>query len=303
MATVLVIDDDRSVLRLIQNAFQDDPDIKVNTAAAAEEGFALLQEEPPDVVLLDVMLPDRPGMEAFRQIRRVDAKLPVIFITVGGESDTVIEAMKLGAFDFLLKPLDLARVREVVGQALEMRRLMHVPVRVHGQAADETNGDSLVGRAPEMQDVYKAIGRVAPQDVTVLILGESGTGKELVARAIYHHSTARQGPLFGRQLRGAARNTAGKRTIWPRAGSFTGTTSQHIGKFEQCTGGTLFLDEVGDMSPLMQSKVLRVLQEQQFERVGGTQTIQPTCGSSPPRTAIWKTWWPRANSARTCTTD
>lgn len=274
MSTVLVIDDDRSVLKLIQNAFEEEPDIKVNTAGAVEDGFALLQQEPPDVVLLDVMLPDGSGLEAYQRIRATDAKLPVIFITVGSTSDTVIEAMSMGAFDYLLKPLDLARVRELVGQALEMRRLMHVPVRLHGQPNLGTNGDSLVGRASQMQEVYKAIGRVAPQDVAVLILGESGTGKELVARAIYHHSKRDEGPFLAVNCAALTETLLESELFGHEKGSFTGATTQRIGKFEQCTGGTLFLDEVGDMSPVMQSKVLRALQDQTFERVGGTQTIK-----------------------------
>src|SRR5205085_2458071 len=183
--------------------------------------------------------------------------------------------MKLGAYDYLLKPLDLARVRELVSQAIEMRRLMHVPVRVqNGHEEEATNGDSLVGRAAQMQDVYKAIGRVAPQNVTVLIRGESGTGKELVARAIYHHSDRSEGPFLAVNCAALTETLLESELFGHEKGSFTGATSQRVGKFEQCSGGTLFMDEVGDMSPVMQSKVLRVLQEQQFERVGGTQTIR-----------------------------
>ena len=227
-----------------------------------------------DVVLLDVMLPDVSGLEAYQEIQKIDPKLPVVFITVGGTSDTAIEAMKLGAYDYLLKPLDLQRVRELVGQALEMRRLMHVPVNMQNQGDVPINGESLVGRTPEMQDVYKAIGRVASQNVTVLIRGESGTGKELVARAIYHHSTRAKGPFLAVNCAALTETLLESELFGHEKGSFTGATSQRVGKFEQCSGGTLFLDEVGDMSPLMQSKVLRVLQDQQFERVGGTQTIK-----------------------------
>src|SRR5262245_3226668 len=196
MPTVLLIDDDRSVVHLVEKALADQSGIKVVAANAAQDGMSRLKERSPDVVLLDVMLPDISGLEAYRQIREVDSKLPVVFITAGGTSDTAIEAMKLGAFDYLLKPLDLARVRDLVGQALEMRRLMSVPVRVEHHEGETANGDSLVGRTPEMQEVYKAIGRVAPQNVTVLIRGESGTGKELVARAIYHHSDRSGGPFL-----------------------------------------------------------------------------------------------------------
>ena len=218
MATVLVIDDDRSVVHLIENAFRDQSEVEVVAAPTAKQGMERLKGGSVDVVLLDVMLPDVSGLELYRQIHEVDGKLPVVFITVGGTSDTAIEAMKLGAYDYLLKPLDLARVRELVGQALEVRRFMHVPVELHDEGDVPVNGDSLVGRTPEMQEVYKAIGRVAPQNVAVLIRGESGTGKELVARAIYHHSVRSKGPFSGGQLRRAYGNVAGKRIVWPRKG-------------------------------------------------------------------------------------
>ncbi len=274
MATVLVIDDDRSVVHLIENAFRDQPDVEVVAASTAKQGLERLKSASVDAVLLDVMLPDLSGLDLYRQIHEVDGKLPVVFITVGGTSDTAIEAMKLGAYDYLLKPLDLARVRELVGQALEVRRFMHVPVELHDQGEVPVNGDSLVGRTPEMQEVYKAIGRVAPQNVAVLIRGESGTGKELVARAIYHHSERSKGPFLAVNCAALTETLLESELFGHEKGSFTGATSQRVGKFEQCSGGTLFMDEVGDMSPVMQSKVLRVLQDQQFERVGGTQTIR-----------------------------
>ncbi|HZZ28814.1 MAG TPA: sigma-54 dependent transcriptional regulator [Pirellulales bacterium] len=274
MPNVLVIDDDRSVVHLIEKAFSNQSEVEVISASSAADGIERMRQGSIDVVLLDIMLPDLSGLDAYRRLRDLDAKVPVVFITVGGTSDTAIEAMKLGAFDYLLKPLDLARVRELVGQALEMRRLMHVPVRVQSQDPNSANGDSLVGRTTQMQEVYKAIGRVASQNVAVLIRGESGTGKELVARAIYHHSDRASGPFLAVNCAALTETLLESELFGHEKGSFTGATSQRIGKFEQCSGGTLFMDEVGDMSPVMQSKVLRVLQEQKFERVGGTQTIQ-----------------------------
>ena len=274
MSTILVIDDDRSIVHLIQTAFHNQLDIKVINAPNALAGIELLKTADVDTVLLDVVLPDLSGLDAFQQIQAQNEKLPVIFITVGGTSDTAIEAMKLGAFDYLLKPLDLQKVRELVAKALEMRRLMHVPVTMQNQDIVQVNGDSLVGRTTEMQEVYKSIGRVAPQNVAVLIRGESGTGKELVARAIYHHSPRAKGPFLAVNCAALTETLLESELFGHEKGSFTGASSQRIGKFEQCTGGTLFMDEVGDMSPVMQSKVLRVLQDQQFERVGGTQTIK-----------------------------
>ncbi len=273
MPTILVIDDDRATLHLIREAFRE-ASVTVLTASAARSGLELVRERHPDLVLLDVMLPDMPGIEAFQNIKRLDARLPVIFITAGGTSDTAIEAMKGGAYDYLVKPLDLARVRELVQQALEMRRLMHEPVSLPGSPGEEDQEDRMVGRSPQILEVYKAIGRVAPQDVTVLIRGESGTGKELIARAIYQHSQRSGAPFLAVNCAAIPDALLESELFGHEKGSFTGADRQRIGKFEQSSGGTIFLDEVGDMSPLVQGKLLRLLQEQRFERVGGNQTIQ-----------------------------
>jgi two-component system nitrogen regulation response regulator GlnG len=279
MSRILVIDDDRSVRHLIAKAF-DDTDVEVMPAASAEEGLRLLSGSKPDAVLLDILLPEISGLDVFDRIRSVDTKLPVIFITSLSSSETAIKAMTLGAFDYLLKPLDLARIRDLVRQALEIRRLMSIPVELPGSRIKAGNGemaprrsDTLVGNSPQMQEVYKAIGRVAPQDVTVLIRGESGTGKELVARALYQHSPRVKGQFLAVNCAAIPDALLESELFGHEKGSFTGADQRRIGKFEQCSGGTLFLDEIGDMSSLVQSKVLRVLQSQQFERVGGNQTI------------------------------
>jgi DNA-binding NtrC family response regulator len=279
MSRILVIDDDRSVRHLITKAFED-TDVEVLPAASAEEGMRLLSESQSDAVLLDILLPETSGLDVFEKIRSTDAKLPVIFITSLSSSETAIKAMTLGAFDYLLKPLDLARIRDLVRQALEIRRLMNIPVEMPGANRAARNGarsgsqsDTLVGNSAQMQEVYKAIGRVAPQDVTVLIRGESGTGKELVARALYQHSTRLKGQFLAVNCAAIPDALLESELFGHEKGSFTGADQRRIGKFEQCSGGTLFLDEIGDMSPLVQSKVLRVLQSQQFERVGGNQTI------------------------------
>jgi two-component system nitrogen regulation response regulator GlnG len=278
MSQILVIDDDRSVRHLIAKAFEDS-DVQIIPAATAEEGMQLLDRGQFDVVLLDIMLPESSGLDLFERIHKVDSKLPVIFITSLSSSDTAIKAMTLGAFDYLLKPLDLARIRDLVRQAMEIRRLMSIPVDMPGARNARGNGesvnrsDTLVGNSPQMQEVYKAIGRVAPQDVTVLIRGESGTGKELVARALYQHSTRVKGQFLAVNCAAIPDALLESELFGHEKGSFTGADQRRIGKFEQCSGGTLFLDEIGDMSPLVQSKVLRVLQSQQFERVGGNQTI------------------------------
>jgi two-component system nitrogen regulation response regulator GlnG len=273
MSTILAIDDDRATLHLIRETFRESG-LTVLTADSAAKGLEQISNQHPDLVLLDVMLPDRTGIEAFESIKRLDKRLPVIFITAGGTSDTAIEAMKGGAFDYLVKPLNLDRVRELVQQALEMRRLMRVTVSLPGTSEDDTQTDHMIGRSPQILEVYKSIGRVAPQDVTVLIRGESGTGKELIARAIYQHSQRAEAPFLAVNCAAIPDALLESELFGHEKGSFTGADRQRIGKFEQCSGGTIFLDEVGDMSPLVQGKLLRLLQEQRFERVGGNQTIQ-----------------------------
>ena len=272
MPKVLAIDDDRAVLHMIRQSFKDS-DIEIATAGTVTEGLELLKRDSPDVVLLDIMLPEMSGLEAFQQIHKFDTKLPVVFITAAGDSDTAIEAMKVGAYDYVPKPLELPKVRRIIEQALETRRLMRVPVALPTAESPATDGDLLVGRSPAMLDVFKAIGRVAPQDVTVLIHGESGTGKELVARAIYQHSKRSRGPFLAVNCAAIPDSLLESELFGHEKGAFTGADSQRIGKFEQCSGGTIFLDEIGDMAPIVQGKVLRLLQDQKFERVGGNRTI------------------------------
>jgi two-component system nitrogen regulation response regulator GlnG len=272
MSGVLVIDDDRSVVHLIRAACRQ-LDVVVHAAEAADDGLTLLKKQQPDVLLLDIVLPGTTGIELFERIREIDERVPVIFITAGGESDTAIEAMKLGALDFLLKPLDVTRVKELVAQALEIRRLMETPVELPELNRSSGGDHQLIGRSPQMLEVYKAIGRVAPQAVAVLIRGESGTGKELIARAIYQHSLRRGKPFLAVNCAALPEMLLESELFGHEKGSFTGADHRRIGKFEQCNGGTIFLDEVGDMAPLVQAKLLRLLQEQRFERVGGNETI------------------------------
>ncbi|HEV3341081.1 MAG TPA: sigma-54 dependent transcriptional regulator [Pirellulales bacterium] len=271
---VLVIDDDRSVLHVFEQVFKES-DVSLLTAKTSAEGLAALVEAKPDVVILDIMLPDQSGLETIEQIYRRDPKVPVIFITSGGTSDTAIEAMKRGAYDYLLKPLDYVNVRALVERAIEIGRSMHVPVHVPEPTAPVVDpADVFIGRCAAMQEVYKAIGRVAPHDVTVLIQGESGTGKELVARAVYHHSQRAGARFLAINIAAVPDTLLESELFGHEKGSFTGAENKRIGRFEQCTGGTLFLDEIGDMTPLVQSKLLRLLQEQKFERVGGSETIE-----------------------------
>ena len=195
MGKLLVIDDEPNIRFSIEQVF-DGTDMRVLGAETAEEGLRLAEAESPDVVMLDIKLGNRSGLDVFHDLRRMDPKNLVIFITGYGTTETAIEAMKLGAYDYLVKPLDAEQIQKVVGQACEIRRLMHIPAIVEDGDRPEDQPDRLIGSGQAMQTVCKQIGRVAPQDVNVLILGESGTGKELVARAIYHHSRRGQSPFL-----------------------------------------------------------------------------------------------------------
>ncbi len=274
VSCILVIDDDRAVLHIFKQLFQQDG-AELLTARSAVEGLQLVRERAPEVVILDIMLPDRSGLDALAEIRQLDVKIPVILITAGGTSDTAIEAMKSGAYDYLVKPLDLAVVRKLVDEAVSAARLMRVAVNVPTAAATSSApADAFLGRSEAMQQVFKSIGRVAPHDVTVLIRGENGTGKELVARAIYHHSHRAAGKFMAVNIAAVPDTLLESELFGHEKGAFTGAEGRRIGRFEQCSGGTLFLDEIGDLPAQAQSKLLRLLQEQQFERVGGSETIQ-----------------------------
>ena len=274
MSSVLVVDDSPSTVCMLREALEE-VGIEVLSAGCGAEALQVIASRHPDVVILDIALPDQSGLASFERIQQLDSTIPVIFITALGTSDTAIEAMRLGALDYLLKPLDLENVREVVAQALRIRRFTHVPVRVNeADEGDATETDLLIGRCPAMQEVYKATGRVAKQNVNALILGESGTGKELVARAIYQHGPRSNKPFLAVNCAAIPETLLESELFGHEKGAFTGAATRRIGKFEQCNGGTLFLDEVGDMTPIMQSKVLRVLQDKRFERVGGNETIE-----------------------------
>ena len=272
MALALVVDDDRSLRYMVQVSLES-IQIEVLTAASAEEGLRLLKQHSPDVILLDIMLPDRSGLEILEELQAIDRRLPVIFVTADNGSNTAIEAMQRGAYDYVCKPLDLPQLNRLVQNAINSRQLMNMPVALTADLEENTNGRSFVGHSQEMLDVFKAIARVAAQDVPVLIRGESGTGKELVAQALYQHSHRRNQPFMAINCAALPDTLLESELFGHEKGSFTGADRRRIGKFEQCHGGTIFLDEVGDMALVVQGKVLRLLQDQRFERVGGNETI------------------------------
>jgi nitrogen regulation protein NR(I) len=272
MSSVLVVDDDPLILQAFDFLFPDGRHsiVKAECGRDAVEAFAKHQ---PDVVVTDVRLPDLDGLELVRRLQATGKKTPIILMTGFGTAEIAIEAMRLGAYDYVLKPIDPDQLIPVIDRAAVASRHMRAPLKIDANGEADAPSDALIGRSQAMQEVFKAIGRVAPLDVPVLILGESGTGKEMVARAIYHYSKRKDEKFLAVNCAAIPETLLESELFGHERGAFTGADRRRPGKFEQCDGGTLFLDEIGDMTPLMQTKMLRVLQEQQFERVGGAETI------------------------------
>ncbi len=273
MPKLIIIDDEPNLLYSLKKSLETDS-LEVITAGTAESGIAAVREHRPDAVLLDVRLPDMSGLDAFHCIHEIDARIPVIIITAYSTSETAIEAMKRGAFEYLLKPVEFENLLSTIHRALEISRMSRVPARFEIAGDGDANADQIVGRSPAMQEVYKSIGQVAPQDVNALILGETGTGKEMVARAIYQHSRRAERPFLAINCAALPENLLESELFGHERGAFTGADKRRIGKFEQVDKGTIFLDEIGDMTSTTQAKVLRLLQDGSFERVGSNETIQ-----------------------------
>jgi two-component system nitrogen regulation response regulator GlnG len=273
MDKLLLIDDEADVQYSFRRIF-DSPEIELITAASGEEGLKLIPKIQPDLVIMDVRMGGMNGLETLRRLRQTHTKLPVIMMTAYGTTQTAIEAMKLGAYDYLLKPFDVPKLKQIVTAALKAARDMKRVVSYQPLLESEDYELGIVGRSEGMQNVFKLIGQLASSDATALITGESGTGKELVARAIYHHSQRSERPFLAINCAAIPENLLESELFGHEKGAFTGAATQRIGKFEQSNRGTIFLDEIGDMTLATQTKILRVLQDGTFERVGGNQPIK-----------------------------
>src|SRR5580698_9505014 len=273
MSKLLLIDDEEDVRYSLQRIF-DSPEVELASAPSGEEGLKIISKFKPDLVLMDVRMGGINGLETLRKIRVVNPKLLVILMTAYGTTQMAIEAMKLGAYDYLLKPFDAVKIKELIANALKAARDMKQVVSYQPLLESEDYELGIVGRSEPMQQVFKLIGQVAASDATALITGESGTGKELVARAIYHHSDRAAQPFLAVNCAAIPEQLLESELFGHEKGAYTGATVQRIGKFEQCNKGTIFLDEIGDMTPATQTKILRVLQSGTFERVGGNAPIQ-----------------------------
>lgn len=273
---LLILDDDDSILQLLAAVFEDE-DVEIFLETDSEAAVRRVVSEHPNVAILDICLPKKSGLEVLREIKAIDSGLSVIMTTGYRTTQNAIEAMKHGAYEYLTKPFDIEKIKEVFHKALECN-LLNRKVRyaeLSEQIDDnEHEDDIMIGSSPQMIQIWKMVGKVADSDASVLIQGPSGTGKELLARAIYNNSKRCDKTFLAVNCATLPENLLESELFGHEKGAFTDAHTRRIGKFEQCNGGTIFLDEIGEMSLSKQGKLLRVLENQEFERVGGNETIK-----------------------------
>ena len=267
---ILLIEDDTGLASAIQDALEANG-CQVTLTGNGEEGFALARKNHYDALLTDFQLPGQDGLNIVRKLHEEKPHLPVILMTAHHSTDVAIQATRRGAWDYLMKPFELATMLKLIERAVECSRLAARPIEIEREVAE---GDSIIGRSPGMQEVYKEIGRVAAKPVTVLIRGETGTGKELVARAVMRFSDRLQKPFVTVNCAAIPETLLESELFGHEKGAFTGAETRRIGRFEQADQGTLFLDEIGELSMGTQAKLLRVLQEKTISRVGGRENIE-----------------------------
>ncbi len=267
---VLLIEDDTSVAAALGKELASEG-YEVVMAHRGDEGLARAAASPFDVIVTDLKMPGVNGLELIAQLYRTKPKLPIILITAHGTTETAIEAMKAGAFDYVLKPFDVSELLQLIAKAVKSSRLMSESVRLGETGSGPA---AIVGKGRAMQEIYKQIGRIAATPITVLIRGETGTGKELIARAVYQHSDRAAKPFIAVNCAAIPDTLLESELFGFERGAFTGAHEKRIGRFEQADGGTIFLDEIGDLSPGTQAKLLRVLQDRHVQRLGGKETIR-----------------------------
>jgi DNA-binding NtrC family response regulator len=271
--TVLIIDDEVDVHYSFRRLLEKEP-LEILSADSGDEGIKMARKAFPDLIVMDIRMGQQSGLDTLKELRQLNPKQVIIMMTAYGTSQTAIEAMKRGAYDYVLKPFDIPQLKDLLFEALSAAKAMKQIVAFPTKLNTEESGQSIVGNSPAMQQVYKLIGQVAPTSTTILITGESGTGKELVARAIFQNGARVNKPFIAINCAAIPENLLESELFGHEKGAFTGALAQRIGKFEQCDGGTLFLDEIGDMPMTTQTKILRVLQEGEISRVGNNQSIK-----------------------------
>lgn len=270
-AKILLIEDDAGITETLERILTGEGHC-VSVERRGDDGLARANRDQFNLVITDLRLPGLSGLELVRRLHAAQPRLPIILTTAFGTTDVAIEATKLGAYDYLLKPFDIPRLLDLVRQAADSNRLMSEPVGLGEESAPH---DAIIGQSEAMQSIYKEIGRVASKAVPVLVRGETGTGKELIARALYQHSDRAKMPFIAVNCAALPETLLESELFGHEKGAFTGAHARRIGRFEQAAGGTIFLDEIGDFPPGTQVKLLRVLQEGAFRRVGGKEEISP----------------------------
>ncbi len=273
MRKILLVDDEPNVLELLSVALEDEG-YKILLANSGKEALVQVRKEKLQVVLLDIRMPDLNGVEILRQIKEINKAASVIMMTAYGAMDTVVKAIKLGAYDYLTKPLDLKKVKVLIRRALEAQELTQEVASLRSKLKEKYQLENIVGKHPKILEVYKMIGRVMDNKATILIIGETGTGKEIVARAIHFNGLLKDGPFVAIDCASLPSDLLESELFGHEKGAFTGAITQKIGKFELADKGTLFLDEIGNLTLATQVKLLRFLQEKKIERVGGTKPIE-----------------------------
>mgnify|MGYP000303696315 FL=1 len=269
---ILVADDEKNMLWALTNVLSKQG-FKTFTARDGEEAIHQFKKHLPDVVLLDLKMPKKNGIEVLKKIKKINDSIPVIMITAHGNIETAIEAMKLGAFDYVQKPFEMEEINVLIKKALKIRDLTMEVELLRDELSRISRGNQIIGESPQIKEVMDLVNRVAKSNATVLILGESGTGKELVANAIHYNSDRKNKPFVKVNCGALPENLLESELFGHEKGAFTGAISRKIGRFERAHGGSIFLDEIGEMSFSTQVKLLRVLQEKQIERVGSTEVI------------------------------
>lgn len=269
LPTILAVDDESTILQSLSGILSDEG-FEVLTASNGYEALKIIEEESPDLVLLDIWMPGIDGIETLKEIKRTNPFLQVIIISGHGTIETAVKATKLGAHDFIEKPLSIEKVVVTINNALHFRQLEEENRYLRKKTLEK---HSITGNSPTIQAVKKQIAVAAPTNAWILITGENGTGKELVARTIHQMSHRADNPLIDVNCAAIPDELIESELFGHEKGAFTGATAKKRGKFEIANGGTIFLDEIGDMSLKTQAKILRILQEQKFERVGGTRTL------------------------------
>jgi DNA-binding NtrC family response regulator len=273
MQRILVIDDEPSIRELLKD-FLTGKGFEVVTASNGESGIHLLKEEKFDLLLLDLMMPGMNGMDVLRDIASEQIDVPAIMITAYASVSTAVEAMKLGAFDYITKPFVLEDVHLAIKRALDVSRLQEENSRLKKELKKKFSTHKIIGNSLPIQEVIKFIEKIADTDSTVLVTGESGTGKELVAKTIHYNSSRARNTFVPLNCAAIPKDILESELFGHEKGAFTGAITTRIGRFELANNGTLFLDEIGELAPSLQVKLLRVLQEKEFERVGGIKTIK-----------------------------